>query len=240
MPNRYFDTVAGSSTLPQSPPAVGRASVPAHGSAVTRPTEQLPTLPLPQRRLRMPPLVGLIGPTPARSDCFVDRLVQQGYHRIDLDGPLKLISLALDPFVALGVSEEDSLFPARRMAEMVDEYGWEVLKTEVPEVARIFKLREAPEGSLWLRWAMAEADLHPGPTVLTDVRYPSEAHAVLTRGGVLLRIGEGAHHKTLDNLPADLVIRTPGSPEDLVASADLLHRRLTAAAARPQTESRWT
>lgn len=64
-------------------------------------------------------------------------------------------------------------------------------------------------------------------TVISDVRFPNEARAILAHGGIVIAIdrpgtGEGDTHISESPLPADLVtfrVRNIGTPDDMLSSA---------------------
>jgi hypothetical protein len=193
---------------------------------------------------RKPPLIGLIGKARAGKDTFARRLVEKhGYQRIAFADPLKAVALAIDPIVVQGDYTDPVFSPTLRLAQAVDEYGWDVAKEQIPEVRRFLQhlgaaMREKVRADLWLNLAMREVDARTTPVVITDVRYRNEAEAIAARGGKLVRIvrpgaGAGDANAThaseteLDDWPAYPVIENRGTVPELHAWADWLAVGLT-------------
>lgn len=143
------------------------------------------------------PLIGLVGRKRVGKDTVASRLVEaHGFRRFAFADLLREAALALDPIVGIDEWVEE-LDPRNRghrdirLSEVVAEYGWEGAK-EWPEVRRTLQnygvaIRRA-DLDFWIRPVMAAIAAHPGPAVITDVRFPNEARAVEAAGGRLIRI----------------------------------------------------
>jgi hypothetical protein len=91
---------------------------------------------------------------------------------------------------------------------------------------------------LWVRSALHRAG---STAVLSDVRFPNEAHAIRDRGGYVLRvhrpeelaIGQHASETPLDSEWVDLEIDNSGTPEDMLRAAE---RFLLGSGANPATD----
>jgi hypothetical protein len=127
--------------------------------------------------------VGIIGRARVGKDTAGQWLVDhRGYRRVAFADPLKAAALKLDPVIE---GSGDSW----RLADTVEELGWEAAKDAYPEVRRILQelgaAIRAIDPEFWLRAALAkvqEANEAGVPAVITDVRYPNEA-ASLRRAG---------------------------------------------------------
>jgi hypothetical protein len=177
------------------------------------------------------PLIGLIGYARTGKDTFAAELVAAyGYRRVAFADPLRAAAYALNPIVR---SHWDGPI---RLAEVVDEIGWERAKDEYPEVRRTLQhigqgMRDTVDEDLWLNVAMDKVDGYGGPVVITDVRYRNEADAIRDRGGVLVRVirpgarPANAHESetALDRMDTDEVVRNVAGLEELREKAHFLH-----------------
>ncbi|MEU4568652.1 hypothetical protein [Micromonospora sp. NPDC023956] len=134
------------------------------------------------------PIVGLIGRKRVGKDTVAARLVQtHGYRRHAFADKLRDAALALDPIVVgwQGITI--------RLSEVVRAVGWEVAKDKIPEVRRTLQnygvAIRAMDEDFWVRPVLSSiaADLTT-PAVVTDVRFPNEARAIVSAGGVLVRV----------------------------------------------------
>lgn len=182
------------------------------------------------------PMLGIIGKKRAGKDTLGQILIyDHGFARYAFADPLKRAALRADPIVTAGLGP---LEPSVRLSDMVRAYGWERAKQE-PEVRRTLQeygmaIRDLDEG-FWLRQVMTRAAHETRPVVITDVRFPNEAHAIRAAGGLLVRIA-GARQDTtdthpsettLDHWPTDLFVPNFGDLGDLRAEAAHLVTRLT-------------
>jgi len=178
-------------------------------------------------------IIGLIGKKRSGKDTFAHGL--PGYTRVAFADPLRQAALALDPIVGRPALPGE-LAPMRdvRLSEVVDAIGWERAKDCVPEVRRILQRLgtesiRAIDPDFWIRAAKAQIDAIDGDVVVTDVRYPNEADAIQTMGGILVRIerpglpSDGDPHPSesaLDDYPVDVVVQNIGSIEALQRTAE--------------------
>lgn len=141
----------------------------------------------PTRRL----IVGIMGRKRSGKDTVAARLVEaHGFRRLAFADRLREAVLDLDPIVVPVVGSE---WASLRLSEVLRRYdGWERAK-EIPEVRRILQnygqsvRRINPD--FWLRPVLEQIDTYPTrATVISDVRYPNEARAITSRGGVLIRV----------------------------------------------------
>lgn len=181
-------------------------------------------------------LIGLIGKKRSGKDSFAATLVEDhGYKRVAFADPLRDALLRLDPYVDAVVLDNGELQPYR-LSEVIRTLGWERAKDEVPEVRRLLQAFGTDairtiDADFWVR---AGADVigaerlspDPKPVVVTDVRFPNEAEAIRSRGGILVRIDrpgfDGDGHATetaLDDYVPDVIVTNDGTLAQLGDSA---------------------
>lgn len=117
-----------------------------------------------------------------------------------------------------------------RVRDVVDEYGWEVAKSN-PEVRRLLQVMGTEVGramlgeDVWVRRAMKSL---PAKTVFTDMRFPNEANAIRKRGGLVWRVNRpkfvavNGHvsETALDSYTFDAVINNAGDLEFLAEQVE--------------------
>lgn len=179
-------------------------------------------------------VIGLSGKKRVGKDTVAAILASQhGYIRKSFAGILKDMALAIDPMVSLDGSDDlggtttyDHAYA--RLSEIVEPHGWEIAKG-FPDVRR-FLQRLGTEGirghlgdDTWVNALFSR--LEPGGHyVITDCRFPNEARAVKSSGGIMLRVERPGADVTdphpsevaLDDWNFDAVIINDGSVEDLV------------------------
>ena len=125
-----------------------------------------------------------------------------------------------------------------RVAEVVDEHGWDVAKT-YPEVRRLLQVLGTEVGrqilgeTVWTDIVMQQIDDSPQQNwVVTDVRFPNEANEIKSRSGFLIRVNRLNHspvnnHKSeraMDNYMFDHVVFNDGTLDDLSDNVFMLMR----------------
>ncbi|GAB1641781.1 hypothetical protein [Krasilnikovia sp. MM14-A1259] len=134
------------------------------------------------------PLIGLVGRKRVGKDTVAQRLVHtHAFTRFAFADLLREAVLRLDPIVL----PMDSTWASYRLSEVVAQEGWESAK-EIPEVRRLLQnygtaIREV-DPAFWICPVLSALDGCATPAVVTDVRFPNEADALLARGATLLRI----------------------------------------------------
>lgn len=186
-------------------------------------------------------IVGLIGKKRSGKDSFAQTLVERGVKRFAFADPLKEAALHLDPLIEYPTwadwiepkTEETADWYVDRLSTLVKEYGWEAAK-EFPEVRRTLQnfgvaIRQIDE-DFWLRTTLDKAKAAP-LAVITDVRFPNEAEAIFTSGGVLVRIerpgldSSDTHvsETALDNFIVPVTITNDGSLAQLASNANYFY-----------------
>ncbi|KAF4408647.1 deoxynucleotide monophosphate kinase family protein [Streptomyces lycii] len=179
----------------------------------------------------MYPNIALIGKAQAGKDSAAAHLVaQHGYRREAFADRLKAAALEVDPVVHVDHRWDEEY----RLQEVVGVRGWERAKEEVPEVRRFLQhlghsMRQlAPY--IWIH-PVANAICVNGaahvPTVVTDVRYWNEVHALREAGFTFVRIvrpgtGDDSHvsETELDGFAADVTINNSGTLAELYAQIE--------------------
>jgi hypothetical protein len=151
-------------------------------------------------------IVGLHGFAQVGKDTAANYLVErQGYRRIAFADPMRSALLKLNPWVNLkGASGEvsswneskfQSLLQFCTLHTLVDELGWDVAKTGVPEVRQLLQRfgteigRDMFGENFWVDLAMKQVDESEHPRwVFTDMRFPNELEAVKARGGTAVKL----------------------------------------------------
>lgn len=162
-------------------------------------------------------LVGIAGPKRSGKNTLAAGLcAATGLKEVSFAGPLRtfvadILGITLDELEQRKeqpVDWLDGVTPRAMMQTVGTEWG-----------------RSTVHRDLWLRSLFAR--LPSGGGVISDVRFPNEAQAILDRGGVVLRLsregtGTGDAHASEVPLPDSLVsheIKNDGTPEDLVREA---------------------
>ncbi|MER5632134.1 hypothetical protein [Streptomyces nitrosporeus] len=137
------------------------------------------------------PLIGLAGAARSGKDTAASALLDVGWQRRAYGDRLKTFLYALNPWI-------DSVETAgmAELATEVDRHGWEAVKEYSSEARRLLQRggteagREVLGQDVWVdalfrdfrTWGRFR------PTVITDVRFPNEAEAILSRGGLVVQI----------------------------------------------------
>ena len=126
---------------------------------------------------RAPIIVGFGHRAGVGKDAAALALEPLGYERLGFADTLKSIAYAVRP----------------EWQPMIDEYGWDSVKRLMPDVRQFLQLlgtegvRDHLGEDVWVDACMAK--MQPGHKyVVTDVRFPNEAKAILRAGGHLYRI----------------------------------------------------
>lgn len=184
-------------------------------------------------------IVGLSGYARSGKDTAAQVLLAAGWERRSFADRLREFLRALNPIVPHGYIGTEPSFNTwsepLRVGDLVDAYGWEFAKEEWAEVRELLQRCGTEAGRKVLGedvWVNATLDDLPDPTkppvVITDVRFPNEARAVKSLGGMVIRVNrpgigpktasDGTIHSSetaLDDWPFDAVIENDGTLEDL-------------------------
>lgn len=177
-------------------------------------------------------IVGLSGYARSGKDTVAGLLID--YERRAFADVLRQALYVLNPYLGNGLT----------VADVVDEYGWEVAKSG-DEVRRLLQVlgtevgRKMIDNDIWV--TMATKDLNPGDKIVfADVRFPNEAQAIKDLGGQVWRIerpgitavNAHASETAMNGWSFDAIITNDGTLEDLqgqVETALLITRFRTSA-----------
>jgi hypothetical protein len=156
----------------------------------------------------------------------------RGFQRVRFAGPLKamMAALGLSPAEIDGALKET---PCELLCGKTPRQAMQWLGTEFG--------RNMLGDDLWIRaWNGALAKVPAGvPVVVDDCRFPNEAEAVLSSGGILVRIerpGAGTssvHTSEMHSLPAVRTLANTLSERNLREQVDVLLRDLSWAERAP-------
>jgi hypothetical protein len=174
-------------------------------------------------------IIGLSGYAQSGKDTVAELLcLNSTYHRRSFADPMRDAIYKMNPFVEGG----------NRVAELVDEYGWEVAKAN-PEVRRLLQVfgtdvgRKMFNENFWINIALAGLKDHHR-VVISDVRFPNEADAIKQLGGQVWRINRHNHQPVnghtsehaMDNYMFKHVIYNDGTLDDLSDEVFMLVKQL--------------
>lgn len=147
-------------------------------------------------------LIGVTGYAQAGKDTTADYLVANyGYTKLAFAGLLKDLALVLNPCIPWETDRKTEARPVgyhpvvnTPLADLVERLGWESAKQH-GEVRRFLQVlgtegvrdhlgEDAWVDALLMQWG----DLGCPDAVISDVRFPNEAQAVLDQDGVMVRV----------------------------------------------------
>lgn len=181
--------------------------------------------------------IGIIGRPRVGKDTTADRLIERhGYTRVSIAEPIKEIGLAANPIIGWSHIGEEPI----RLAEAVQQLGWERVKDRFPEVRRFLwamsvdGISETFGEDIWTEIAVKKIRALKGPAVVTDVRLLEEAKALRAEGLTIVYLSregfseedsqEGEH---LGADAADVRLHNGGTLEEFWSQVDTLATRLT-------------
>lgn len=178
-------------------------------------------------------VIGLVGYAQVGKDTLAAQLVEnEGFERLAFADTLRECLYALDPLIPVIGKSTGQVVAYSRLSNVVDRYGWDIAKTQMPEVRELLQRlgtevgREILGNDIWVDTTLAK--VRPGGKyVITDVRFPNEFAAIEKLGGTTLRIlrpGKGPvnghwSETALDGYKTDALVWNTGSPDDLLVNA---------------------
>lgn len=169
-------------------------------------------------------ILGVCGFAQSGKDTAAGFLIERGWKRLAFADALRESVYRLNPVVPLNVPVD----PPIRVQDLVDMFGWDVVKVEYPEIRQLLQRMGTEVGrgiygeSFWVDRVLAQ--IEPGQNyVITDVRFPNEVDAVRSVGGVVYRIyREGVNAVNghisdtgVDDLEIDGILLNDGDLADL-------------------------
>ncbi len=180
-----------------------------------------------------PQLIGLTAYAQSGKDAAAAALVEDGWQRRAFADVLREFAYTLNPLIEKPASRATGIAGRKvaRLADLVDEYGWDHVKVAYPEARALLQRLGTDAGrrllgeDVWVDAALTALPRHRG-VVLTDVRFPNEADAIRARGGVVVRVtrpGVGpvnghVSETAMDDYVPDVVIANDGTLDDLHAA----------------------
>lgn len=133
-------------------------------------------------------IIGLAGYSRSGKNEAAEALVQYGWKQAAFADKLREFLLAVDPVIP-GPYGTGNL----RLSILIRDVGWEYAKDHYPEVRALLQRTGTEAGrrllgaDVWVDALFREYAQVPA-LVITDVRFPNEARAVVERGGVMIRV----------------------------------------------------
>lgn len=180
-------------------------------------------------------LLGLSGYAQTGKDTVADRLCDvHGFERVAFADLLRRCAEALDPIIAV----DSDGFPVT-YAEALHHLGYEQSKAVFPEFRAILQRlgtdvgRRLLSDNIWVDATMASLD-PDFDYVITDVRFPNEAQAVIEGNGLVVRVQRpgtapvNAHPSevAVDDWDFDRYIENSGTIKELNDRVDQLVEEL--------------
>lgn len=169
-------------------------------------------------------IIGFSGYARSGKDESAKALAELGYRRVAFADKLREFLYALNPIV----DNTSNAHGAIRVSDVVDAYGWDGYKETQwgPEIRQLLQHlgtecgRQIISDTVWIDAALNGVD---GDTCVTDCRFPNEAQAIKSRGGLMVRVerpgvGPANSHPSetaLDDWPWDCVVENDGTIEEL-------------------------
>ena len=150
-------------------------------------------------------LIGVSGKARAGKDTFAAACVAKGYRRIAFADALKVVT-------ALVADEEANLYFDDFAKEQFTHALGMTRRQALQNVGK--SMRDALGPDVWVQRALREWNNNGNPpVVISDCRYPNEADAIRTAGGIVVRVsregsgleGAAGKHESEIQLPDDLV-----------------------------------
>ncbi|PCG86391.1 hypothetical protein CIB93_09170 [Streptomyces sp. WZ.A104] len=172
-------------------------------------------------------LIGLAGAARSGKDTAATHLARAGWERKAFADPVREALYRLNPVLIDPLGEAGTT----TVAYEVDNHGWEYVKSEFPEVRGYLQRCGTEVGrrtlgeDVWVDTLFRDYETWDRPTVITDVRFPNEARAIESRGGLVVQvvrpgrspIQESAHisERALDGWSFDAQLVNDGTEAQL-------------------------
>ncbi|MGW6745947.1 deoxynucleotide monophosphate kinase family protein [Streptomyces sp. NPDC055025] len=176
------------------------------------------------------PLLGLAGAARSGKDTAASSLADCGWQRKAFADPVREMLYHLNPVLIDPLSEAGTT----TVAWEVDNYGWDYVKSEFPEVRGYLQRlgteagRRVIDERIWIDTLFRDYGSWGSPAVITDVRFRNEAEEIKARGGLVVKIVrpsqaliDGAEHiseNALGGWEFDATVLNVGTVDQLGAS----------------------
>ena len=177
-------------------------------------------------------IIGLCGFAGSGKDTAAQALLEDGWTRAAFADAVRESLLAVNP-TTFEDSHRESPGRICSVKYLVECGGWGYAKKQ-PDVRSLLQRMGTEAGrnihgeDCWIKIAKRKVDAAPGPVVISDVRFASEAEAIRSWGGTIIRIdrpGVGpcnGHASEALDFETDLVLMNDGTIEDLQSNLRLL------------------
>ena len=170
-------------------------------------------------------IIGVSGYGGSGKDTVAKYLVDNyGYHKAAFADPIKEALIKLNPYIT----------PNIRLADLVEEYGWEMAKKGYPEARRLIQVmgteigREMFGERFWVEYCMENLE-GQNKVVFSDVRFVSEAEEIWGMGGVVWRVervgvgpvNDHLSEVALDKWDFDAILRNVDTKQVLFNQVDI-------------------
>lgn len=167
-------------------------------------------------------IVGLTGYAQTGKDTIGRILVEnRGYTRLSFADNVREAVYRLNP----QLSYDRDVW---EIQEIVDEYGWEWVKVNVPEARRLLQVMGTEVGrqmfgeNCWVEMVGRQAD-GLDRVVITDVRFENEANYVRSLGGIVVRVHRTGTGPVNDHASDRIDFEADAHLYNLGDEADLAH-----------------
>ena len=176
-------------------------------------------------------IIGLSGYAQSGKDTVAELLcLNYGFKRIAFADAIREGVFRLNPLLGNGI----------RISEMVDDYGWDVVKG-TPEARRLLQVfgtevgRSLLGSNVWVDVLFKQIDAEPDQRwVVPDVRFENEAQEIIKRDGDVWRINRHNHsavnhhasEHAMDNYLFKHVIYNDGTLDDLSDEVFMFAKKL--------------
>ena len=135
-------------------------------------------------------IIGLHGYAQTGKDTFAKRLINKyGFERIAFADPLREAMYVLNPYVSTEYGNH------RRLADIVDEFGWDESKIRYKEIRRLLQIfgtevcRKMFNDNFWIDLAINKIKTSSNKRfVITDCRFDNEVSALKSMNAWMIKI----------------------------------------------------
>ena len=177
-------------------------------------------------------VIGLSGYARAGKDTVAKIICEYGFEQRSFADPLRAMLAALDP----------KLGSHRRVSDLLGFHDWESAKSD-PEVRQLLQRLGTEAGrnvlgeNIWIDALFRSPS--SGRLVVPSVRFPNEAEAIRSRGGIVVRVTRPDHgpvnrhgsETALDDFDFDAHVLNDGQIDDLHLAAESIIDKVISVAA---------